>query len=208
MIKNGHVSINGIVIRNVSQKVEHDEVMIDGEKLDPKSLIIVLNKPSGYVCSHDDAGRLIYSLLPLRWQYRNPKISTIGRLDSDTTGVILLTDDGKLNHELTSPKKHVRKLYEVMLASPLSGNEVELFASGELMLRGDEKPCMSAKLTILDPYHATVELYEGRYHQVKRMFAAVGNKVIKLHRKRFANIDVDELKEGEFRIISKEDILD
>ncbi|DAB40428.1 MAG TPA: 16S rRNA pseudouridine(516) synthase [Sulfurovum sp. UBA12169] len=207
LIKNGQVAVCGMVSKDVKQKVYHADVTIDGEPLDPQTLIVVLYKPMKYVCSHNDAGRLIYSLLPPRWQKRNPKISTIGRLDGDTTGVILLTDDGALNHALTSPKKHVAKLYEVTLASPVRGDEVDIFSSGTLMLHGDDKPCMSAKLTIIDSYNATVELTEGRYHQVKRMFAAVGNKVVRLHRKQFANIEIGDLQEGQYKIICKEDIL-
>jgi len=90
---------------------------------------------------------------------------------------------------------------------PCRGEEVEIFASGALMLYGDDKPCMSAKLTILDSHHAMIELTEGRYHQVKRMFAAVGNKVVRLHRKQFANIHIEDLQEGQYKIISKEDIV-
>lgn len=207
LIKNGHVAVCGAVSKDAKQKVNHADVTIDGEPLDPQTLIIVLYKPMNYVCSHNDAGRLVYSLLPPRWQKRNPKISTIGRLDGDTTGVILLTDDGALNHALTSPKKHVAKLYEVTLASPIRGDEADIFSSGTLMLNGDDKPCRGAKLTIIDSYNATVELTEGRYHQVKRMFAAVGNKVVKLHRKQFANIGIGDLQEGQYKIICKEDIL-
>lgn len=207
LIRDGRVEVGGIVTRDSKQKVNHDNVTVDGEPLDPESLVIVLHKPMHYICSHNDAGRLIYSLLPPRWQHRHPKISTIGRLDSDTTGVILLTDDGALNHALASPKKHVIKVYEAALASPLRGEEVEIFASGTLMLYGDDKPCMSAKLTILDSHHAMIELTEGRYHQVKRMFAAVGNKVVRLHRKQFANIDIGDLQEGQYKMISKEDIV-
>ena len=89
-----------------------------------------MNKPDGVVCSHDDSGKLIYSLLPLRWQNRNPKLSTVGRLDRDTTGAILLTDDGILNHKLTSPKSNISKIYKVTLAHPLRGDETTIFRSG------------------------------------------------------------------------------
>ncbi|MBP7250929.1 MAG: rRNA pseudouridine synthase, partial [Aliarcobacter sp.] len=106
---------------NPSTKVNHNDVLVNGEKLDSEKLTILMNKPSGVICSHNDSGVLIYSLLPRRWQNRNPKISTIGRLDMDTTGVILLTDDGELNHKLTSPKKDVKKIYEVTLQNPLKG---------------------------------------------------------------------------------------
>ncbi len=206
LIKRGHVSINGIVMRDAKQKAHHEDIRFDKELIDPKFLVVVMNKPSNIVCSHNDAGKLIYSFLPERWQQRDPKISTVGRLDSDTTGVIILTDDGKLNHALTSPKKHIKKIYKVTLAMPLNGDEADIFASGELMLRGDEKPCLSAKLTIIDPFNVYLELFEGRYHQVKRIFAALGNKVVKLHREQFANIRADDLVEGEYRVISKQNI--
>jgi len=205
-IKKGYVAVNVVVTKDVKQKANHDDVTFKDEKLDPRSIVIIMNKPANVVCSHSDAGELIYSLLPSRWQHRDPKISTIGRLDSDTTGVILLTDDGKLNNALTSPKKHIKKIYKVTLVEALRGDEADIFASGELMLRGDDKPCLSAKLTVIDPFNAYLELKEGRYHQVKRMFGALGNKVIKLHREQFANIRVDGLKEGEYRVISKEGI--
>lgn len=207
LIKRGRVCINGIVIRDVKQKAYHEDIRFDGEALDPKPLVVVMNKPSNIVCSHNDSGKLIYSLLPQRWQRRDPKISTIGRLDSDTTGVIILTDDGKLNHALTSPKKHIKKIYKVTLAMPLNGDEADIFASGGLMLHGEDKPCLSASLTIIDDFNVYLELFEGRYHQVKRMFGAVGNKVLRLHREQFANIRVDDLKEGEYKVISKEEIL-
>ena len=95
---------------NPSIKANHSDILVNDEPLDAEKLVILLNKPSGYICSHNDAGRLIYSLLSKRYQNRNPKISTIGRLDMDTTGAILLTDDGDLNHKLTSPKKDVKKI--------------------------------------------------------------------------------------------------
>lgn len=186
---------------NPSVKVNHSDVLVNDEPLDPEKLIILLNKPSGYICSHNDAGRLIYSLLPKRYQNRNPKISTIGRLDMDTTGAILLTDDGDLNHKLTSPKKDVKKIYEVTLQNPLKGDEKELFLSGEIVLNTEEKPLKPAFLKEINSTLVHLEIVEGKYHQVKRMFAYTGNKVVKLHRLEFANYRVDDLKEGEFRII-------
>ncbi len=186
---------------NPSTKVNHDDVLVNGKKLDSEKLTILMNKPSGVICSHNDSGVLIYSLLPRRWQNRNPKISTIGRLDMDTTGAILLTDDGELNHKLTSPKKDVKKIYEVTLQNPLKGDEKEIFESGNIILNGEEKPLKPAKLTILNDKLVHLEIVEGKYHQVKRMFAYTGNKVVKLHRLEFAGFRVDDLKEGEFRVI-------
>lgn len=196
------VYIDGIRVFDVRQKAYHNDITVNDEVLDAESLLILMNKPSGVICSHNDAGALIYSLLPLRWQRRNPKISTIGRLDIDTTGAILLTDDGALNHKLTSPKSDVLKVYEATLAQPLRGDEAEIFASGELLLNGEKKPLLSAKMEVLSPLHVRVEIYEGRYHQVKRMFGAVGNRVVALHRVSFGDFSVENLKPSEYKIIN------
>ena len=167
-----------------------------------------MHKPVGLVCSHDDGeGQLVYDLLPSRWRQRNPKISTIGRLDKETSGLLLLTDDGQLLHRLTSPKHHVPKLYEVTLDRPLKGDETTLFASGTLMLNGEKIPCLPAKLTIVDDMHVTLEITEGRYHQVRRMFAAVGNHVTALHRSRIGDLTLGDLKIGEYRVVSQDEIV-
>ncbi len=197
-IKTGRIQVGDKICYDESIKVYHNEVRVDGELLDPPTLTIAMYKPKGVICSHNESGKLIYSLLPHRWRLRTPPLSTIGRLDKDTTGLILLTDDGDLNHRLTSPKKKVSKRYQVTLQNPLRGDEVTQFASGSLMLKGDDKPCLPALLTPLDSYHAEVILTEGRYHQVKRMFEAVGNRVVALHRSHFGEFDLGELREGEF----------
>ncbi|MDY0050954.1 MAG: pseudouridine synthase [Aliarcobacter sp.] len=184
-----------------SLKVYHDDIKIDGEPIDAETITILLNKPSGFICSHNDAGSLIYSLIPQRWNRRNPKISTVGRLDVDTTGAIILTDNGDLNHKLTSPKSDVIKVYEATLAEPLKGDETQIFASGELMLNGEKKTLLPAKLEVITSTQVRLEIVEGKYHQVKRMFAAVGNRVVKLHRLNFAGFDVEDLKEGEYKFI-------
>ncbi|AXX95032.1 pseudouridine synthase [Arcobacter ellisii] len=184
-----------------SLKAYHDDIKIDKEPIDAETITILLNKPSGFICSHNDAGSLIYSLIPQRWNRRNPKISTVGRLDVDTTGAIILTDNGDLNHKLTSPKSDVIKVYEATLAEPLKGDETQIFASGELMLNGEKKPLLPAKLEVITSTQVRLEIVEGKYHQVKRMFAAVGNRVVKLHRLNFAGFDVEDLKEGEYKFI-------
>ena len=183
-------------------KVLHDEILFNGEPLDPPAgMVILMHKPLGYICSHDDGeGRLVYDLLPERWRRRDPKISTIGRLDKETSGLLLLTDDGALLHRLTSPKHKVPKVYEATLDRPLKGDESSIFASGTLMLRGEKTPCLPAKLTIIDETHVTLEITEGRYHQVRRMFAAVGNHVVSLHRSSFGDLTLGNLKEGEYRL--------
>lgn len=189
-------------------KVSHEEILYEGEPLDPPTgIVILMNKPLGLVCSHDEGeGRLVYDLLPPRWRMRDPKISTIGRLDKETSGLLLLTDDGALLHRLTSPKHKVPKVYEATLDRPLQGNEAEIFASGTLMLNGEKSPCLPAKLIIIDETHVTLEIVEGRYHQVRRMFAAVENHVTALHRSSFGELTLGDLKEGEYLILIFEEI--
>jgi len=199
--------IEGKILRS-DTKVNHDEIRFDGEALDPPpGMVIIMHKPLGLVCSHDDGeGKLVYHLLPLRWRLRDPKISTIGRLDKDTSGLLLLTDDGKLLHRLTSPRHKVAKTYEATLARPLKGDEKDIFASGTLVLKGESTPCLPAILEIIDDIHVTLTIIEGRYHQVRRMFAAVDNHVLTLHRSTFGSLTLGDLKPGEFRLVSPKEI--
>jgi 16S rRNA pseudouridine516 synthase len=198
------VCINDKRVFDTSIKAYHNDITINKEAIDPETITVLLNKPSGFICSHNDAGSLIYALIPNRWNRRNPKISTIGRLDVDTTGAILLTDDGALNHKLSSPKSDVLKIYEATLAVPLKGDEVQIFASGELMLNGEKKPLLPAVLEVISPTQVRLEICEGKYHQVKRMFGAVGNRVLTLHRVKFDSFDVEDLKEGTYKFVSYE----
>jgi len=204
LIASGLVTIEGKSITKSDFKAFHHEVLFDGEPLDPpQGMVIMMHKPAGYVCSHDDGeGQLVYDLLPPRWRNRDPKISTIGRLDKETSGLLLLTDDGQLLHRLTSPKHKVPKVYEATLDRPLQGNESEIFAAGTLMLNGEKNPCLPAKLTIIDETHVTLEITEGRYHQVRRMFAAVGNHVTTLHRSSFGDVTIDNTNIGKYRVLS------
>jgi len=194
--------IDNLPLKN-DTKVAHHDIRFNGEPLDPlEGIVILMHKPRGLICSHDEGeGKLVYDLLPPRYKMRNPKISSIGRLDKETSGLLLLTDDGALLHRLTSPRHHVAKTYEATLDRPLKGDEKEIFASGTLMLNGEKTPCLPAKLTIIDNTHVTLEITEGRYHQVRRMFASVGNHVVALHRCRFGNLTLEELKEGEYHLI-------
>lgn len=200
-LKMFRVRVNEERVFDTNKKVYHNDVTINEIALDPENLTILMHKPSGVICSHDDVGVLIYSLLPERWQKRNPKISTIGRLDGDTTGAILLTDDGALNHRLTSPKSDISKLYEVTLAEPLRGDEAEIFTSGTLILKGEKKALLPAKMNVISETVVHLEISEGKYHQVKRMFAALGNKVTALHRISFGKYSIENLALGEYKII-------
>ena len=178
----------------------HAEVRIDGEPLDPpQGLVLMLHKPVGYTCSTRDPGRIVYDLLPPRFRHRSPLLSTVGRLDRDTSGLLLLTDDGALLHRITAPKAKLAKRYEATLASDLRGDEAALFASGTLQLESDDTPLAPAQLEVRDARHATLVLTEGRYHQVRRMFAAAGNHVDALHRSQVGGLALGDLAPGQWR---------
>ncbi|MCA1908490.1 MAG: pseudouridine synthase [Magnetospirillum sp.] len=190
-----------------SDKVDAADIRIDGEELDPPAgLVVMLNKPAGYTCSTSDPGRIVYELLPPRFMRRNPILAPVGRLDRDTTGLLLLTDDGKLLHRLTAPRHHVPKVYDVTLARPLDGTESGIFASGTLMLNSEKTPLAPAELQVLGPNQARLTLHEGRYHQVKRMFAALGNHVESLHRSGFGPLGLGDLAEGRWRALEAAEI--
>lgn len=206
-IKEGLITVDDQLAKSVSQKVTAESVRLEGEPLDhPDGLTLIYHKPTGSVCSHKEMGLLIYADFPERWSDRKPPLSSVGRLDKETSGLLILTDDGHLNHHLTSPKHHISKTYAVRLDSPLSGNEQEIFASGRLMLEGDEKPCLPAEMTVSGEKEAVLVLHEGRYHQVRRMFAAVGNHVTVLTRTHIGVLSLDEtgLAPGEYQSIEPE----
>lgn len=178
---------------------------VQGKPLDPPpGLALMLNKPLGVTCSHKEAGPLVYDLLPLRWRRRDPAISTIGRLDKDTSGLLLMTDDGGLLHRVISPKANIAKRYHVTLDRPLEGDETGRFAAGTLMLEGEEKPLLPATLEPLSETTAFLTITEGRYHQVRRMFAAIGNHVAALQRDRVGGLDLPaDLEPGAWRLLDE-----
>jgi 16S rRNA pseudouridine516 synthase len=183
-------------------KAAHGDVRIDGERLDPPTgLVLLMHKPTGYTCSRKDAGRLVYDLLPPRWRRRDPALSTVGRLDRDTSGLLLLTDDGALLHRIISPKANVAKVYEATLAREMRGDEGALFASGSLMLESETTPLAPAHLAVLAPRRARLTVTEGRYHQVRRMFAATGNHVEALERVAIGRLTLEGLAPGEWRAL-------
>lgn len=209
----GAIVLDGAELRDASARIAitpdlPDRMQIDGEPVDPPpGLALMLHKPLGVTCSHKEEGALVHDLLPARWRRRDPALSTVGRLDKQTSGLLLLTDDGALLHRIISPKAHVAKVYRADLARPLTGTEAALFASGELMLEGESKPLKPAELEVVSPTSARLTVHEGRYHQVRRMFAATGNHVEALHRERIGGLSLpDDLAPGEWRIMTADDV--
>jgi 16S rRNA pseudouridine516 synthase len=199
-IDDGRVTIGGEVADDVARKANPADVRVDGEPLDhPDGLLLMLHKPVGLVCSHDEReGANVYSLLPGRWRQRNPIVTSIGRLDKDTSGLLLLTDQSQLVHQLTSPKHKVPKLYRATVDRDLGPELVTLFASGTLLLADEKKPCAPAELRLVTPREAEVTMTEGRYHQVRRMFSASGANVVTLHRERFGPLELGDLAAGQW----------
>jgi 16S rRNA pseudouridine516 synthase len=213
LVRHRCVVLDGVEVADAEMRLAvtpelAERMQINGVALDPPpGMALMLHKPLGVTCSHKETGGLVYDLLPGRWRMREPALSTVGRLDKETSGLLLLTDDGGLLHRIISPKKHVSKRYLASLARPMEGHEVERFASGELMLEGEEKPLLPAKLEPLSERQAWLTITEGRYHQVRRMFAAIGNHVEALHRDRIGGLDLPEdLAPGAFRLMRPEDI--
>ncbi|WP_420411414.1 pseudouridine synthase [Roseibium sp.] len=205
-IRNGWATDKDGNTLKADSKTPHEGILFDDEPLDPaQGVVILMNKPLGYTCSIKDHGRLVYDLLPDRYRLRKPVLSTIGRLDKETSGALLFTDDGTFLHQVISPKSNVPKVYEVTLDRPLKGDEAALFASGEMMLESEQKPLKPAELEVIDDTHARLTLHEGRYHQVRRMFAATGNHVNDLSRSRIGALSVEGLDDGGWKILTEDD---
>lgn len=207
MFREGRITdANGEVLY-ADDQVEHAQVRFDGEPLDPPiGLTLMLHKPTGYTCSTSDPGQIIYDLFPPRFQLRSPLLANVGRLDRDTSGLLLMTDDGVLLHRIVSPKSKLVKVYEAALARDLRGNEGGVFASGKLMLDSERTALAPATLEVVGPRQARLVLTEGRYHQVRRMFAAVGNHVETLHRSRVGGLELGDLPAGQWRALSTMDL--
>lgn len=202
-LRAGRVRLAGQTVDDPGQRVAADAVTVDGEPLDhPEGLLVLYHKPAGLVCSHEAReGPSVYEALPERWRRRNPAVTSIGRLDKETTGLLLLTDLPDLVHRLTSPKHKVHKVYRAMLDSPVPGEAAERFAAGTLVLPGEEIPCAPAALEVVGPRETRLTLTEGRYHQVRRMFAALGATVVALHRESFGPLTLEGVAPGAWRVL-------
>ncbi len=184
-------------------------LLFDGAAIDqPAPLTLMMHKPRDYTCSRNAQGALVYDLLPDRYRARKPALSTIGRLDRDSTGQLLFTDDGDLLHRVIHPKTHPPKHYCVTLRDPCRGDETALFATGQFMLKDDDKPLKPAAWRAESATSGVMILTEGRYHQIRRMFAALGNHVVALHRFQTGALLLGDIAEGEYRILSPAELLD
>ncbi|MFL6591950.1 MAG: pseudouridine synthase [Luteimonas sp.] len=207
LFREGRVTDAAGEVLYADDQVAHAAVRLDGEPLDPApGLALMLHKPVGVTCSTKDPGRIVYDLLPPRFRMRSPLLSTVGRLDRDTSGLLLLTDDGALLHRIVSPKSKLAKTYDATLAQDLRGDEAALFASGTLLLESEKTPLAPAVLEVVAPRRARLVLTEGRYHQVRRMFAAVGNHVEALHRSRIGGLTLGDLAPGHWRTLDDADL--
>jgi 16S rRNA pseudouridine516 synthase len=204
-MKQGLISVNDQLITATNARIsESDKVIVDGQLIQPRlPRYLMLHKPAGYVCANSDSEHpTVLDLVDLPFKH---ELQIAGRLDLDTTGLVLLTDDGNWNHKITSPKRMHTKSYLVTTANAIDNTYLAIFAQG-ILLKGETKKTLPAELVILDSHHARLNICEGKYHQVKRMFAAVGNHVVALHRERIGAINIDTLPAGQFRHLNAEEI--
>ncbi|AVF33757.1 16S rRNA pseudouridine(516) synthase RsuA [Rahnella sikkimica] len=206
-LRNKRVTVDGEIVKTGSMKISPEQrVEFDGNVLDQITgpRYFMLNKPQGYVCSTDDPDHptVLYFLEePVAY-----KLHAAGRLDIDTTGLVLMTDDGQWSHRITSPRHHCEKTYLVTLENPLADDTAAQFEAG-VQLHNEDSLTKPATLEQIEEKLVRLTLSEGRYHQVKRMFAAVGNRVVALHRERIGEIVMDEdLEPGQYRPLTEQEI--
>jgi len=201
------VTVNGAMVRDASFQLQEDAEVLFNKQLvsAPKHRYLMLNKPQGYVCSNEDPNHPTVAGL-LDTEIRANELNIAGRLDVDTTGLLLVTTDGQWLHKITSPNHKQAKRYLVETADAIAVQTIDLFAKG-VALKGEKNLTKPAVLEIIETHMAYLTITEGKYHQVKRMFAATGNKVLELHRDRIGNIALDEqLELGEYRALSESEI--
>lgn len=205
LLKKNSVKVNDKVEKSPKSQVnpEQDEITVDGKIIEYiNHVYIMLNKPKGYVsATYDDINQTVIDLID---DYRHLDIFPVGRLDKDTEGLLLITNDGQFNHNLMSPSKHVSKTYKVTSKYPIKNEDIIAFKNGIELSDGKVKP---AQLEKLDHILSLVTIYEGKYHQVKRMFHSIDNEVLELKRLKISNLTLDEnLKSGEYRLLTSEEL--
>ncbi|HWV13913.1 MAG TPA: pseudouridine synthase [Cellvibrio sp.] len=205
-MKRGEVKCNGERVSKTNASMQPDDIIeLDNTVIKPLNIrYLMLHKPAGYVCANSDSEHpTVLDLLDLPHKHN---LQIAGRLDLDTTGLVLLTDDGQWNHRVTAPRKACTKRYRLITADPIGEDIAAAFAAG-VLLHGEQKPTLPALLRLTGSHQALLEIQEGKYHQVKRMFAAVGNRVISLHRESIGSIELDsELEPGKYRPLTPSEI--
>ncbi|MBQ8681430.1 MAG: rRNA pseudouridine synthase [Bacilli bacterium] len=206
LIRKKRVLVNGKNVLKSDLKVnsDNDLITIDGEEIKiKKNIYLMLNKPKGYISATEDKNeKTVLDLVPEEYSHRN--LFPAGRLDKDTTGLMIITDDGNFAHNILSPQKHVRKTYHVIIDIPVTAEMVEGFKAGVMLNDGE---CKTSSLEITGKYTAIVVLTEGRYHQIKRMFGCFGAKVIELQRIGMGDFKLpNNLKLGECREFTEEEL--
>lgn len=206
LIKDGLVTVDEESVSNPAQKVSGSEdICIDGSSISmPQHRYFMMNKPAGVVSATKDHNNS--TALDLIYEHRSSELQIAGRLDIDTTGLLLITDDGQWNHRLTSPRSDCQKIYRVVLASPISAEYQEKLSKG-IWLEGEKHRCRPATLEVIDQQQVLLSIAEGKYHQVKRMFAALGNHVEELHRIQVGDIVLDDdLEPGDYRPLTEQEV--
>ncbi|UTW12060.1 pseudouridine synthase [Marinobacterium rhizophilum] len=204
-ISRGELSVNGAVVTHAATQVhENNTVMFRGQRLTARPFrYILLHKPAATLCSNvDEAYPSIFNHIDVQ----NPgELHIAGRLDADSTGLVLVTDDGRWSFEIIRPDKACSKRYRVGLSYPLADDVAQKFADG-LQLQGEQKLTRPATLEVVSPKEVLLTITEGRFHQVKRMFAAVGNRVLSLHRERIGSVQLD-VDVGQWRYLTRDEVL-
>lgn len=200
------VTVNGELVYRSDIKIDEkqDIICIDNNQINmDKNVYLILNKPEGYISATEDkTQKTVLDLIDSKYLHRD--LFPAGRLDKDTTGLMIITDDGKFAHDILSPKKHVSKKYEVTIDIPVTEEMVKGFREG---INLNDGICKTALLEITGEYTSNVTLTEGRYHQIKRMFGCFGAKVTKLHRVQIGNLRLPEdLEKGKSRELTKEEL--
>lgn len=206
LISQKAVYVNGEVVKKPECKFDETDISIriNGEEIEiKKHIFLLLNKPKGYISATESKShKTVLDLIDKKYRHRN--LFPAGRLDKDTTGLMLITDDGEFSHNILSPRKHVQKEYEVRIDIPVTSEMAEGFKKGVDLIDGE---CKTADLVITGEYTANVTITEGRYHQIKRMFGCFGAKVVELNRIRIGNLYLPkDLKLGEVKEATKEEL--
>ncbi|MCE5097651.1 pseudouridine synthase [Staphylococcus devriesei] len=205
ILKKGSVTVNDKVEKSPKTQInpDIDIIFVNGEKIAYiNNIYVMLNKPKGYIsATHDNSVQTVIDLIP---EYQHLDIFPVGRLDKDTEGLLLITNDGQFNHDLMSPSKHVSKTYEVVSSTPITNEDILAFKNGLELSDGPIKP---AELVKVNDNVSHVTIFEGKYHQVKRMFHVIENEVLELKRLKIANLALDEnLQLGEYRSLTDEEL--